>query len=56
MRSKGKEQKKRNQELMGLILTPRMLLGKTAIYKAVKDKPFIAERDIWFQGDDNFLP
>lgn len=56
LREKGKEQKKRNQELMGLVLTPRMLLGKTAIYKAVKEKPFIAERDIWFRGDDNFLP
>ena len=56
LREKGKEQKNRNRELMSLILKPRMLLGKTAIYKAVKDKPFIAERDIWFQGDDNFLP
>lgn len=55
-REKGKEQKKRNKELMGLALSPKMLLGKTAIYKAVKDKSFIAERDIWFQGDDNFLP
>lgn len=56
LREKGKEQKKRNMELMKLALSPRMLLGKTAIYKAVKEKPFIAERDIWFQGDDNFLP
>ena len=56
LREKGKEQKKRNRELMKLALSPRMLLGKTAIYKAVKEKPFIAERDIWFQGDDNFLP
>lgn len=56
LREKGKEQKKRNRELMGLVLSPRMLLGKTAIYKAVKEKSFIAERDIWFQGDDNFLP
>ena len=56
LREKGKVQKKRNKELMGFVLSPRMLLGKTAIYKAVKDKPFIAERDIWFQGDGNFLP
>ena len=56
LREKGKEQKKRNFALLKLVLSPRMLLGKTAIYKAVKDKPFIAERDIWFRGDDNFLP
>lgn len=56
LREKGKEQKKRNLELMKLVLSPRMLLGKTAIYKAVKEKPFIAERDIWFRNDDNFLP
>lgn len=55
-REKGKEQKKRNKELMGLVLSPRMLLGKTAIYKAIKEKPFIAERDIWFKGDKNFNP
>ena len=55
-REKGNEQKKRNLALMKLALSPRMLLGKTAIYKAVKEKPFIAERDIWFRGDDNFKP
>lgn len=56
LREKGKEQRKRNKELMGLVLSPRMLLGKIAIYKAVKEKQYIAERDIWFQGDNNFSP
>lgn len=56
LREKGKEQKKRNLSLLKLVLSPGMLLGKTAIFKAVKEKPFIAERDIWFQGDENFKP
>ncbi|MBW1693293.1 MAG: class I SAM-dependent methyltransferase [Deltaproteobacteria bacterium] len=56
LREKGPEQKKRNLKMIKIVLSPAILFGKTAIYKVVKQKKFIAEQDIWFHGDDNFQP
>jgi hypothetical protein len=41
---------------MKFIFSPSVLFGKIAIYKAKKTANYIAERDIWFRGDDNFIP
>ena len=56
LREKGKTQKVRNKQTLGLVLSPPLIFGKTAIYRSTKISGFIATPDVWHRSDDNFKP
>ncbi|MEK6748503.1 MAG: class I SAM-dependent methyltransferase [Pseudomonadota bacterium] len=56
-RSKGnKEQTKRNRLTFAYVVSLRMLLGKIAIYQAIRTNDLVADKTIWFRSDPNFKP
>lgn len=55
-REGGKEQKKRNRRTLSTLLSPGMLLGKIAIYKAIRTSEIETNTSTWFQNDKYFKP
>lgn len=56
LREKGKIQKTRNMQLLKFVLSPALLLGKTAIYKSIRKTDLISTPDVWHRSDENFDP
>jgi len=55
-REGGKEQKKRNRKTLTTLMTPGLLLGKIAIYKAIRTTELQTNTATWFQSDKYFRP
>lgn len=55
-REGGAEQKQRNRKTLKALMTPGMLLGKIAIYKAIRTQDIVSENEAWFQSDKYFKP
>ena len=55
-REGGKEQKNRNRKTLRTLMSPGMLLGKIAIYKAIRTSEIQTNTSTWFQSDKHFKP
>jgi len=55
-REGGKEQKSRNRKTLHTLMSPGMLLGKIAIYKAIRTSEIQTNTSTWFQSDKHFKP
>ena len=55
-REGGKEQKGRNRKTLRTLMIPGILLGKIAIYKAIRTNEIQTNTSNWFQSDKHFKP
>lgn len=55
-RKGGKHQKQRNKTTLKSLMSPGMLLGKIAIYKAIRTHDLKTTTTTWFQNDPFFKP
>ena len=55
-REGGTEQKNRNRKTLRTLMSPGLLLGKIAIYKAIRTSDIETNTATWFQSDKYFKP